>query len=391
MDEIENPYSPGAGVMPLALVGRDRIIKDAHVGCERVRRCYPVQATVFTGLRGVGKTVLLACIRKKAREAGLQVIYIEGSAERSFLEMFVLQLRSILLKMPDLEHTRQALAALAGFARSFRVSVEGMNGEIEPRPGLADSGVLEDDLMTLLELAGEAAQAARTALAVLVDEMHNLGRDELAALGAGFRRASQMSLPLLFAGAGLPQMRGLPGRTKGSSERLFAVCPVGQLPEKEARLGLEKPARARNVFYTPDAAKAMVLRTQGYPYFIQELGKHAWNCAASSPISAKDVKTAARSAIASLDSGFFAASLECLTPLEMRYLYAMVESGKPYRSGNVSAAMQRGQTELAPVRASLMKKGVIYSPRHGVVAFAVPLFDEFLLRNEAASAASARA
>ena len=383
MDEIENPYSPGAGVLPPALVGRERIIRDAQVSCERARRCYPVPATVVTGLRGVGKTAVLASIKADAHKGGLSAIHIQARADIPLLEALVPQLRSLLLKLPHPERSKPALAALAGMVGAQRLSIAGLNLEIAPSPGVADSGVLAEDLAVLIELVGAAVQAAETALVVLVDEMQHMRREEIAALGTALQRSGQMRLPLLFVGAGLPQVEGLLARSKGCSDRLFTTRLLDRLSDPDARAALERPAAARGVRYLPDAARAAVRRSQGYPYFIQELGKHVWDCAAASPISVEDVKAAAKAAIAALDSGFFALCLGHVTALETRYLQAMIEQGQPYRSGDIADRMGRSATALAPLRAALISKGLIYSPRHGELAFAIPMFEEFLRRRAA--------
>jgi hypothetical protein len=236
-------------------------------------------------------------------------------------------------------------------------------------------------LQAFLEAAGAAAQKAGTALAMFVDELQYVEERELAALITALHRAAQRRLPIVLAGAGLPQLRGRMGRAKSYAERLFNFPEIGPLPPPAARSAIAKPAQALGVKVNENALELIIEQTHGYPYFLQEWGKHAWDTASKSPITLHDVNTASTSAIAALDESFFRVRFDRLTPLEKRYLRAMAELGPgPHRSGDIAEQLVRDVTALGPTRNQLIAKGMIWSPSHGDTAFTVPLFNEFMRR-----------
>lgn len=341
----------------------------------------------MVGLRGVGKTVLLDRMREDAEAAGIQTIRIEAPEGRSLPAMLAPQLRQALLRLSRTKNAahlaKRALQALAGFAKGLRVKFSDIEVGIdyEPEPGLADNGDLENDLQALLEVAGEAAKAAGTALVMFIDELQYVKEEQLAALITALHRCAQRKLPVTLIGAGLPQLRGRMGRAKSYSERLFDFPEIGPLDDSSARQAIQKPAEAQNVRVEPPALDDLVRRTRGYPYFLQEWGKHSWDCAAASPISLRDLDAATDSVIAALDESFFRVRFDRLTPSEKKYLRAMADLGPgPHRSGDIAKKLRRDVTSLGPVRNQLIAKGMIWSPSHGDTAFTVPLFDEFMLR-----------
>jgi hypothetical protein len=297
------------------------------------------------------------------------------------------QLRQALLRLSRTESAKalaqRALRALSGFAKSLKVvygDIE-VGIDFEPEPGLADNGDLEHDLQALLEVVGEAAAAGDTALAMFIDELQYVEEDQLAALITALHRASQRRLPITLLGAGLPQLAGQMGKAKSYAERLFEFVPIGPLNESDAALALRKPARDEGVDFTDEALECIFNETQGYPYFLQEWGKHSWDVAHDSPITADDVRTASKQAIAALDESFFRVRFDRTTPTEKTYLRAMAELGSgPHRSGTVAQELGREVQSVAPIRNNLIRKGMIYSPSHGDTAFTVPLFDQFMLR-----------
>lgn len=278
---------------------------------------------------------------------------------------------------------RRGLRALAGFARGLRVKYGDIDVvlDVDPEPGLADNGDLEHDLQALLEQIGHAARKAATAVVLFIDELQYVPERELAALIMALHRCAQRRLPVLLVGAGLPQLRGLLGKAKSYAERLFEFPGVGPLPDAAARRALVKPAEALGANFEPAAVERLLGETQGYPYFLQEWGKHSWDTATRSPISDADVRVAGRLATAALDKSFFLVRFDRLTPAEKKYLRAMAELGPgPHRSGDIAAQLGRRVTELGPVRNQLVAKGMIYSPSHGDTGFTVPLFDQFMRR-----------
>ena len=387
MDAVTNPYAPGAGTPPPELAGRDELREQVRVAIERVRRGLPAKSILMVGLRSVGKTVLLDRMRDDAEAAGIQTLRIEAPEGRSLPALLAPELRVALLRLSRNEQAKVlgecALRAHAGFARSLKIKYQDIEVglDFDPEPGLADNGDLEHDLAALLETVGAAAQRAGTALVLFIDELQYVKEDELAALITGLHRTAQRKLPVTLVGAGLPQLRGRMGRAKSYAERLFDFPQIRELSPPAARQALVKPALDEGVAIAEDALERILVETHRYPYFLQELGKHAWDTAQRSPITLADVEQASRVAMAALDESFFRVRFDRLTLAEKKYLRAMAELGPgPHRSGDVAAAFGRKVTSLAPIRNQLIAKGMIYSPSHGDTAFTVPLFDEFIHR-----------
>lgn len=387
MDPVRNPYTPGAGTPPAELAGRDELLEQVRIALERARLGRPAKSVLMVGLRGVGKTVLLDRMRDDAEGAGIQTLRIEAPEGRSLPAILAPELRRALLRLSynararDL--ARRALRGLAGFAKALKVKYQDIEVgvDLDPEPGLADNGDLELDLQALLEAAGRAAQEAGTALALFIDELQYVPEEQLAALITALHRTAQRQLPVILVGAGLPQLPGRMGRAKSYAERLFDFPEIGPLGPQDARLAIVKPAEAEGVIIEEGAVGRIIRETHGYPYFLQEWGKHAWDAAEDSPITLSDVELGSKTAIAALDESFFRVRFDRLTPSEKRYLRAMAELGPgPHRSGAIADVLKREVTKLGPTRATLISKGMIWSPGHGDTAFTVPLFDEFMLR-----------
>lgn len=387
MNPILNPFSPGAGTPPPELAGRDELRESVRIALERTRLRLPTKSILMVGLRGVGKTVLLDRIRDDAEEAGIQTMRIEAPEDRSLPALLAPQLRQALLRLLRNEKAKEmaqrALRGLAGFAKAlkFKYADIEVGFDFAPEPGLADNGDLEHDLQALLEAAGQAAQSAGTALALFVDELQYVREAELAALITSLHRTVQRRQPVIMVGAGLPQLRGRMGNAKSYAERLFTFPEIGPLPAEAAKVAIAKPAAAHGVVVEPAALDLIFEETQGYPYFLQEWGKHAWDVAENSPITRHDVEVASVSALAALDESFFRVRFDRLTPVEKKYIRAMAELGPgPHRSGDIAEKLGRIVTSLGPTRNNLIAKGMIWSPNHGDTAFTVPLFDAFMHR-----------
>ena len=387
MDPRRNPYAPGAGVLPPELAGRDRLIEDASIALDRIRNGLAAKSLLMVGLRGVGKTVLLNRICRDAERRGFITLLLEAPEDRSLPALLAGPLHSALLKMNRLaaagDAARRALRALAGFAGAMQVGFGDLTLrlDVEKEPGLADSGALDNDLGALLEAAGEAARSQKTALVLFVDELQHVDARELGALIAALHRAAQLQLPVTLLGAGLPQLVARAGVAKSYAERLFTFPEIGPLDADAAALAVRAPAERLGVLYEREALDEIVRHTQSYPYFLQEWGKRCWDRAEVSPITLAEVKAAAIEAMAELDASFFRVRFDRLAPSEKRYLRAMAELGPgPHRSGGVAQALGRSVRAVAPTRANLIRKGMVYSPAHGDTAFTVPLFDEYLHR-----------
>ncbi|MBW9334735.1 MULTISPECIES: ATP-binding protein [Herbaspirillum] len=387
MNPVTNPYAPGAGSPPPELAGRDAVREKMSICIQRVRLGKADKSIMLVGLRGVGKTVLLDQMMRDAEAQGVVAIRIEAPEGRSLPAALLPQLRLGLLRLSRLEKSKdyavRGLRALAGFVGKLKVTFNDIEVglDYEAEPGLADNGDLEGDLTALLEQVGKAAQSAETVVVIYIDELQYVPEPQMAALISALHRCAQQKLPLIVAGAGLPQLRGRMGEAKSYAERLFAFPPIGPLGEEDATDAIVKPAASENVAVDEDAVKLIVQYTQGYPYFLQEWGKHAWDVAEKSPITKADVEKASTEAIAALDESFFRVRFDRLTPTEKRYLRAMAELGQgPHRSGDIASELGRESSSLGPVRSSLIAKGMIWSPTHGDTAFTVPLFDDFMKR-----------
>jgi len=369
------------------LAGRDDLIETVRVALERTRLRRATKSVLMVGLRGVGKTVLLDRLRDDAEAGAIQTLRIEAPENRSLPSLLAPTLRQSLLKLSRSAQAKasaeRALRAVAGFAKALKVKYRDIEVgvDLDPEPGLADSGDLDLDLQDLLQAVGEAAGRAGTALAMFLDEMQYVKEAELAALILALHRCAQDQLPVILVGAGLPQLRGRMGNAKSYAERLFDFPEIGPLPREDAMLAIRKPVNDQGAGITPAALERIIVQTGRYPYFLQEWGKHSWDAAEASPIDRDDVDRASVTAIAALDASFFRVRFDRLTPAEKTYLRAMAELGPgPHRSGDIAEMLNRPVTSLGPVRSALITKGMVYSPAHGDTAFTVPLFDEFMQR-----------
>ncbi len=386
MDPRRNPFAPGAGTRPPELAGRDEIIRNADVALARVKDGRPARGQFLLGLRGVGKTVLLNHLARIAEASGYHAISLEAPEERALAELLVPPLRQELFALGRVDRVkelaRRGLAVLKSFAKTFKVRYGEVEVEVDAEPGTADSGDLEADLPQLLLVVGRAAKEAGSAIAVFLDEVQYLSSTDLAALIVSAHKLAQKDLPFLLFGAGLPQLASLAGEAKSYSERLFEFPAVDRLDAHSALSAIEAPIRREGAEITRAALDRIVEQTRGYPYFLQEWGKHAWDAAPASPIDVRDVDRASASTLRALDESFFRVRLERLRPRELDYVRAMAELGSgPYRSGDIARMLKMKNAAAAgPHRDALIKKGMIYSPRHGDNDFTVPMFDDFMRR-----------
>lgn len=387
MDKIKNPFSPGAGTPPPELAGRDEIIEQVRILLGRTLQRRPEKSILMTGLRGVGKTVLLNELARIAEDAGYRTILVEAHESKPLAVLLAPHLRRLLFALDRMagagDKAKRGLAVLKGFLGAIKVTVAEVEIglDLEPVQGLADSGDLEVDIPDLFTVVAEAAQERGTGIAILIDEIQYFSSEELSALIMAMHRMQQRQLPLVLIGAGLPTLPGLAGESKSYSERLFSFPSVGPLPETDAEKAVRDPLTTEGVSIDGDALKEIFRLTNGYPYFLQEWGYQAWNQAKGSPITLQDVLETSQLVTPRLDQNFFRVRFDRLTPTEKKFLRAMAQLGPgPYRTGDIAHCLGVTNSRLGPVRASLIKKGMIYSPAHGDMAFTVPLFDEFMRR-----------
>jgi hypothetical protein len=388
VDPVRNPYAPGAGQRPPELAGRDAELTGFDVLLERVARGRPERSVVLTGLRGVGKTVLLNALRSAAVRRGWGTGKLEARPDqpvrRSLAAALHLAVRELAGGNPD--ESRHVLGVLKSFAQREPGTAKGRPWQpgidVPAVPGRADSGDIEIDLVELFgDVAGLAADSGH-GIAVFIDEMQDLGPLDVSALCAACHEVSQQGLPLIVVGAGLPHLPAVLSASKSYSERLFRYARIDRLDRAAHDLALQVPAREEQAEFDDEALTAMYSATGGYPYFVQAYGKVAWDVAPRSPITAADVAVAAPDAEAELAVGFFGSRYERATPAEREYLRAMADVGgeslEPVATADVAAALGRPPQSLSPARDGLLKKGLVYSGQRGRIAFTVPHFGRYL-------------
>jgi hypothetical protein len=388
VDPVRNPFNPGAGTSPPLLVGRDAQLDAMSIAVKRHDLGRFERSLLLTGMRGVGKTVLLMEFGAIAEAEGWVHTHIEATEDIDLATALAVVARKVLLawsvKARARARARIALSALRGFVK---VHAPGdvnttLTIEFDPLAGRADSGQLDADLADLFQELGDTARTLGSGMLITLDEIQYLTRRQLSALIVGLHHVSQRGLPVMVAAAGLPSMPGLAGEARSYAERLFTYVDIGSLTASDARRALVEPVEAEGASWSPNALKQALSDTDGYPYFLQEFGKHAWNVADGPAIAVADMRSATMLATDALDVGFFRARIDKTTDSEREYLRAMASLGGPgpYKSGDVSRAMGRNTAQTGPVRDSLIKRGLCYAPRHGELAFTVPMFDSFLRR-----------
>lgn len=387
MDEVKNPFSPGAGSPPPELAGREDVLAQAAILLGRVKQKRSEKSLLLTGLRGVGKTVLLNEIERNAQGLGYRTIMVEAHEDKRLAVLLAQHLRPLLFDLDRIKgagyKARRGLAVLRSFIGAIKISLGDLEFSLdtEPERGSADSGDLEVDLPNLFVAVAEAAEERNVAVALLIDELQYLTTTELSALIMAMHRLQQRQLPFVLVGAGLSVLPGLAGESKSYAERLFNFPQIGPLSKSAVIKALQDPVKEAGVEFESRALDKIADVTRGYPYFIQEWGYQAWNLATESPITVAVVNSAGDKVQKRLDQNFFRVRFDRLTPKEREYLRAMAELGPgPYRTADVANKLEVKLSTQGPVRASLIKKGMIYSPEHGEMAFTVPLFDEFMRR-----------
>lgn len=392
MDKNTNPFNPGAGVSPPELAGRTEVLGTALTALARIQRGKHAKSLMVLGLRGVGKTVLLNQIKDRAVNMGYFVEMQEAHDGAELKKLLIPILRRLLLRLDRLQNTVETVKKGIRILRSFigNITVAAGGAEVtlgvDAEAGYADSGNLEDDLKDVLVATGEAARDANTPVAILIDELQYLSKDELGALIRGIHAINQAGLPLVLFGAGLPQLAGQAGDAKSYAERLFEFPRLGALEKVDAWKAIREPVEEEGATISDEALKEIYEKTHGYPYFLQEWGYTVWNIAEGDTITEQDARVATDESIRKLDESFFRVRFDRTTPAERDYMRCLAELGEgPQRSADVAAALSRQATSLGPVRDSLIKKGMIYSPEYSQIAFTVPLFDQFMRRVTAAS------
>lgn len=399
MDPIRNPYAPGAGQRPPELAGRDEQLDAFDVVLERIARGRPERSIVLTGLRGVGKTVLLNALRSAAVRAHWGTGKLEARPDQALRRPLSAALHVAVRELghPAGDEVDHVLGVIKAFAQ--RDAAAGAKLREKWNPGIdapavtgrADSGDIEIDLVELFTDVGGLAADVGRGVAVFIDEMQDLAADDVSAICAACHEISQSGLPVIVVGAGLPHLPAVLSASKSYSERLFRYQRIDRLDRAAADLALVAPAGDEDASFTPEALEAMYAATAGYPYFVQAYGKVAWDVAPRSPITVEDVKVAAPEAESELAVGFFGSRFERATPAEREYLRAMadaalamaeageeVDETESVPTAAVASILDRKPQSLSPARDALLKKGLIYSGERGRIAFTVPHFGRYL-------------
>lgn len=392
VDPVRNPYAPGAGQRPPELAGRDREQRQFEVVLERVARGRPERSLILTGLRGVGKTVLLNAMRSQAIQRLWGTGKIEARPDQSIRRPVASALHMAVRELAPRHRAPERVDEFLGVLKAFalRDSKPGKNSKgaaARWQPGIdapasrgrADSGDLEIDLTELFVEAASVATDLAVGIALYIDEMQDVAPDDLSALCAACHQLSQSGGPLIIVGAGLPHLPTVLSSSKSYSERLFRYVRIDRLERGAADYALAAPAEREGVEIQPDALDALYDEADGYPYFVQAYGKAAWDLAPANPITAEDVRVAAPSAGEELAVGFFGSRYERATPAEREYMRAMASLGdEEIATAEVAKALARKPSSLSPARDNLIKKGLIYSAERGLVGFTVPHFGQFL-------------
>jgi AAA+ ATPase superfamily predicted ATPase len=387
VDPNSNPFNPGAGTPPPELVGRDGVLEQGDIALERIKRGRSERSLLLVGLRGVGKTVLLREIRRRALDKGYAVEMIEAQEEQTITELLAPALRRLLIELDSSKRAivavKRAMRVLRSFLGNVKVAAGGIEVSlsVEPELGSADSGDLESDVTDLLVALGQAAVAAERPVALMIDELQYLPTQHLAALIRAIHAVAQEALPVVLFGAGLPQLFLQVGEAKSYAERLFRFTEIDRLSHAESFEAIRDPITHERATITDAALEEIYKQTKGYPYFLQEWGYRTWNLATERAIGVEVARNASEVALRELDHQFFRVRFDRVTPAEREYMRGLAELGEgEHRSGQVAELIGKTAQQLGPARDTLIRKGMIYSPAHGQIAFTVPLFDQFMKR-----------
>ncbi|HET9259162.1 MAG TPA: ATP-binding protein [Acidimicrobiia bacterium] len=371
-DPIANPYAPGAGTPPPELVGRDQVIEDAEVAMRRVVSARTSQHQLITGLRGVGKTVLLGKLTALAEHIGYRVVRVEAVGGDDTLRTILRQARRIVEDL-DRGGAGRALRSI----ESVSLTVAGTGLSVDRFDTTPDREALADVIVEMGRVAGER----QAGVMIAIDEAQMVDSHDLRRILAGVHRCNQDGLPLFIALAGLPNLVGVVASASTYAERMFRVTDLGPLTPEQVSQAITVPAEELGVIWSPDATEAIVDHSDGYPFFVQTWAYHTWNAAHDDPISADDVSRASANASSALDSSFFAARTARIPASEVSYVQALASLGPgPHRSGDVAEAAGKTTSQVAAFRDRLIREGLIYAPRYGWVEFAIPHFDVFVRR-----------
>lgn len=386
MNKLNNPFTPGAGFLPPELAGRGEIVENGKILAERVRRLRAERGMLLVGPRGVGKTSVLKVLAESARKSNVISVIAEIQNDSQGIEELAIKLREALHALDFASKikgsVREAFAVLGNFVRKFSVNIGSVGVEVELGGGLGESGNLECDFSEVLLSAARAAKSSDTAIGLYIDELQNMQLPVLSGIIVALHHAAQELLPLYLVGSGLPTLRPLVAKSKTYAERMFNYEEIGALDAEESADAIRKPLQGMGVDIDDDALAEIYRMSGGYPFFLQECGYQVWQHAEGSPVTRAVVKAVSRDVADRLDRNFFEVRLDRISDLERRFLRVMadIRGRDGVELSKVARALGRSANSLSMVRRSLIRKGVIYSPRIGAVAYTVPLFGEYMRR-----------
>lgn len=386
MNRLNNPFTPGAGALPPELAGRAQVIEDGRVLSGRVLRGRYEKSLLLIGLRGVGKTVLLKHLSETARHDGVIPVLVEVRNARSDIEELALRLKEALSLIDFASKVKSsvnyAFSVLKNFIKAFSINLGEFGISVEMQPSAASSGNMELDLSEVLLACARAAQDSSTALGLYIDEFQNLDIEATRGIIVALHRAAQDNLPLYLVGSGLPSIRALVGKSKTYAERMFNYAAIGALEEADVDAAITIPLNGSGLNVEARAIQTVYEYTKGYPYFLQEFGYQIWIEMEAGTVTAEDIRRFAPAVELRLDANFFDVRFDRVSNAERVMLRHMAEfpEGEPISTAELSERMGRSATAISPMRASLIRKGMIYSPSHGTIAYTVPLFGDYLKR-----------
>lgn len=392
MDPVSNPFRPGAGRRPPVLAGRERLLDGFDVVVRRVETTGEGDRSwVINGLRGVGKTVLLNELLRQANEKKWIVAKVEATRSQPLRQVLATEMakamRTATGRHPGGPGLKRALRALKSFSLQVGASGGGFAFEVDPEKGVADTGRLGEDLTDLLEVLGQASRDFNIGTLLLVDELQEASKEDLAAINMAVHEIGQAEVPLpaVLVGAGLPSLPAQLADAGSYAERLYAFQPIGPLPPEAVEAALVEPCRVYGVTWETEALAIALAAARGYPYFVQAVGKHVWDLASGPVIRPADVEHGAEMARDEIDAGLYRSRWERATIAQRKMMHGMADLGgdEAVEIGELATAVGKARTsDLSVARGELIRKGLVYAPERGLVAFTVPGMAEFVLAQD---------
>lgn len=379
-----NPYRPGAGLMPTYLAGRDEDIQTVEQMFMALTMNVPTQSIIFSGLRGVGKTVLINKLQKIAEDKDIFCKHIEVEDRDDFISQIVTCSQSFLRKVSAKEKFKhliqKPLDALKALTVSFDPNDNTFSMSLQERE-LYTSTNLTQSLTDVFTTIGETAYKSETPICFFIDEIQYMKAKELGSLIAALHRSNQLGYPVMMIGAGLPKIYKMLSDEKSYSERLFFYKEIGALTDEQSKNAIIMPAQKFGVEYSEDAVEEIVSVTKGYPFFIQQMCQIVYQNTDEKRIEQKHVEDNMNDFLKTLDTGFFKVRYERCADSDKKFVFAMVKCGDlPCTISNVAHNLNKSVNSISTTRAQLISKGIIYPIRYKELDFTVPEFDKYIMR-----------